>query len=90
MQLRGLKPNMIVLHVTTQKLYRISRVSIDLDNIVSHVTAADAGGNAITIDRYKRPGDGTFHPRHFKRTRIRPEDLWKIKLAVERKLNRKN
>ena len=67
MQLRGLKPNMIVIHVTTQTLYRITRVNIGCDNIVSHVTAADAGGNAITIDRYHRPGDGTFHPRHFKR-----------------------
>ena len=56
MQLRGLKPNMIVIHVTTQKLYRISRVSIDLDNTVSFVTAVDAGGNAITINRYKSPG----------------------------------
>ena len=78
MQLRGLKPNMIVIHVPTQKLYRISRVSIDLDNIVSFVTAVDAGGNAITIDRYPSPGDGTFHPRHFKRTSIRPQDLWKL------------
>ena len=78
MQLRGLKPNMIVLHVTTQKLYRIDHVSIDLDNIVSFVTAADAGGHAITINRYHSPGDGTYHPRHFKRTRIRPEDIWKL------------
>ena len=67
MQLRGLKPNMIVLHVATQTLYRITRVNIGCDNIVSHVTAADARGNAITIDRYHSPGDGTFHPRHFKR-----------------------
>lgn len=78
MQLRGLKPNMIVIHDVTQKLYRISRVSIGLDNIVSFVTAVDAGGNAITIDRYHRPGDGTYHPRDFKRTGIRPEDLWKL------------
>ena len=78
MQLRGLKPNMIVIHDTTQKLYRISRVNIDLDNIVSFVTAVDAGGNAITINRYKSPGDGTYHPRDFKRTSIRPEDLWKL------------
>ena len=78
MQLRGLKPNMIVLHVTTQTLYRITRVNIGCDNIVSHVTAADAGGNAITIDRYQNPGDGTYHPRDFKRTGIRPEDLWKL------------
>ena len=78
MQLRGLKPNMIVLHVTTQTLYRITRVNIGCDNIVSHVTAAGAGGNAITIDRYHSPGDGTFHPRHFKRTSIRPGDLWKL------------
>ena len=78
MQLRGLKPNMIVLHVTTQTLYRITRVNIGCDNIVSHVTAADAGGNAITIDRYHRPGDGSFHPRHFKRTSVRPEDIWKL------------
>ena len=28
MQLRGLKPNMTVLHVTTQTLYRITRVNI--------------------------------------------------------------
>ena len=78
MQLRGLKPNMIVLHVTTQTLYRITRVNIGCDNIVSFVTAVDAGGNAITIDRYKSLGDGTFHPRDFKRTSIRPEDLWKL------------
>ena len=78
MQLRGLKPNTIVIHDASQKLYRISRVSIGLDNIVSFVTAVDAGGNAITIDRYHSPGDGTFHPRHFKRTSIRPEDLWKL------------
>ena len=78
MQLRGLKPNMIVLHVTTQTLYRITRVNIGCDNIVSHVTAADAGGNAITINRYKSPGDGTYHPRDFKRTSIRLEDLWKL------------
>ena len=78
MQLRGLKPNTIVIHDRTQKLYRISRVSIGLDNIVSFVTAVDAGGNAITINRYHSPGDGTIHPRHFKRTRIRPEDLWKL------------
>ena len=78
MQLRGLKPNMIVIHVPTQKLYRISRVSIDLDHIVSFVTAVDAGGNAITIDRYHSPGDGTFHPRYFKRTSIRPQDLCKL------------
>ena len=78
MQLRGLKPNMIVLHVTTQKLYRITRMSIGLDNIVSFVTAVDAGGNAITINRYQNPGDGTYHPRDFKRTSIRPEDLWKL------------
>ena len=80
MQLRGLKPNMIVLHVTTQTLCRITHVNIGLDNIVSHVTAADAGGNAITINRYKSPGDGTFHPRHFKRTSIRPQDIWKLNL----------
>ena len=43
MQLRGLKPNMIVIHVTTQTLYRITRVNIGLDNIVSFVTAADDG-----------------------------------------------
>ena len=78
MQLRGLKPNMIVLHVTTQTLYRITRVNIGCDNIVSHVTAADAGGNAITIDRYHSLGDGTFHPRYFKRTSVRPEDIWKL------------
>ena len=78
MQLRGLKPNMIVIHVASQKLYRISRVSIDLDNSVSFVTAVDAGGNAITINRYKNPGDDTYHPRDFKRTSIRPEDLWKL------------
>ena len=78
MQLRGLKPNMIVLHVTTQTLYRITRVNIGCDNIVSHVTAADARGNAITINRYQNPGDGTYHPRDFKRTSIRPEDLWKL------------
>ena len=78
MQLRGLKPNMIVIHDRSQKLYRISRVSIGLDNIVSFVTAVDAGGNAITIDRYHSPGDGTFHPRHFKRTSIRPHNLWKL------------
>ena len=78
MQLRGLKPNIIVLLVPTPTLYRIIRVNIGCDNIVSHVTAADAGGNAITINRYKSPGDGTFHPRHFKRTSIRPEDLWKL------------
>ena len=78
MQLRGLKPNMIVLHVTTQTLYRITRVNVGCDNIVSHITAADAGGNAITIDRYQNPGDGTYHPRDFKRTSIRLEDLWKL------------
>ena len=78
MQLRGLKPNTIVIHVRTQKLYRISRVSIDLDNIVSFVTAVDAGGNAITINRYKNPRDGTFHPRYFMRTSVRLEDLWKL------------
>ena len=33
MQLRGLKPNMIVLHVITQTLYRITRVNIGCDNI---------------------------------------------------------
>ena len=75
MQLRGLKPNRIVIHVASQKLYRISRVSTGLDNIVSFVTAVDAGGNAITINRYKSPGDGTFHPRYFKRTSIR---IWKL------------
>ena len=75
MQLRGLKPNMIVLHVTTQTLYRITRVNIGCDNIVSHVTAADAEGTAITINRYKNPGDGTFHPRYFKRTSVRPKDI---------------
>ena len=78
MQLRGLKPNTIVIHVVSQKLYRIDHVSIDLDNIVSFVTATDAGGNAITINRYHSPGDGTYHPRDFKRTSIRPEDLWKL------------
>ena len=78
MQLRGLKPNTIVIHVASQKLYRISRVSIDLANSASFVTAVDAGGNAITINRYHSPGDGTFHPRDFKRTSIRPEDLWKL------------
>ena len=78
MQLRGLKPNMIVIHVTTQKLYRISRVSIGLDNSVSFVTAVDAEGNAITINRYQNPGDGTYRPRDFKRTSIRPEDLCKL------------
>ena len=78
MQLRGLKPNMIVIHDTTQKLYRISRVSIGLDNIVSFVTAVDAGGNAITINRYKSPGDGTYHPRYFKRFRIRPGDVGRL------------
>ena len=31
MQLRGLKPNMIVLHVTTQTFYRITRVNIDCE-----------------------------------------------------------
>ena len=75
MQLRGLTPNMIVLHVTTQTFYRITRVNIGCDNIVSHVTASDAGGNAITIDRYHSPGDGTFHPRYFKRTSVRPKDI---------------
>ena len=79
MQLRSLKPNTIVIHVASQKLYRISRVNIGLDNIVSFVTAVDAGGNAITIDRYKSPGDGTYHPRDFKRTSIRPGDIWKLK-----------
>ena len=78
MQLCGLKPNLIVLHVATQKLYRIDHVSIGLDNIVSFVTATDAGGYAITINRYFRPGDGTYAPRDFKRTNIRPEDLWKL------------
>ena len=78
MQLRGLKPNMIVLHVTTQTLYRITCVNIGCDNIVSHVTAVDAGGNAITINRYKSRGDGTYHPRDFKRTSSRLEDLWKL------------
>ena len=78
MHLRGLKPNTIVIHVATYKLYRISHVSIGLDNIVSFVTAVDAGGNAITINRYKNPEDGTYHPRDFKRTSIRPEDLWKL------------
>ena len=72
MHLRGLKPNTIVIHVVSQKLYRISRVSIGF------VTAVDAGGNAITINRYQNPGDGTYHPRDFKRTSIRPEDLWKL------------
>ena len=75
MQLRGLKPNTIVIRVRTQKLYRISRVSIDLDNSVSFVTAVDAEGTAITINRYKNPGDGTYHPRDFKRTSIRPKDI---------------
>ena len=79
MQLRSLKPNTIVIHVASQKLYRISRVNIGLDNIVSFVTAVDAGGNAITIDRYHSPGDGTYHPRDFKRTSIRLEDIWKLK-----------
>ena len=78
MQLRGLKPNMIVLHVTTQTLYRITRVNIGCDNIVSFVTAVDAGGNAITINRCKSPGDGTYRPRDFRRIRIRPEDIWKL------------
>ena len=78
MQLRGLKPNRIVIHVASQKLYRISRVNIGLDNIVSFVTAVDAGGNAITIDRLKSPGDGTYRPRDFRRIRIRPEDIWKL------------
>ena len=78
MHLRGLKPNKIVIHVVSQKLYRISRVSIGLDNIVSFVTAVDAGGNAITINRYKSPGDGTYHPRDFRRISIRPEDIWKL------------
>ena len=78
MQLRGLKPNMIVLHVTTQTLYRITRVNIGCDNIVSHVTTADAGGNSITIDRYHSPGDGTFHPRYFKRISARPKDIWEL------------
>ena len=78
MQLRGLKPNTIVIHVASQKLYRIAHVSIGLDNIVSFVTAVDAEGNAITINRYHSPGDGTYHPRDFKRTSIRPEDLWKL------------
>ena len=78
MQLRGLKPNTIVIHVVSQKFYRISRVSVDLDNSVSFVTAVDAEGTAITINRYKKPEDGTFHPRDFKRTSIRPEDLWKL------------
>ena len=78
MQLRGLKPNMIVIRVRTQKFYRISRVSIDLDNSVSFVTAVDAEGTAITIDRYHSPGDGTFHPRYFKRTSVRLEDIWKL------------
>ena len=81
MQLRGLKPNTIVIHDRTQKFYRISRVGVDLDNSVSFVTAVDAGGNAITRCRRQRdksPGDGTFHPRDFKRTSIRPEDLWKL------------
>ena len=79
MQLRGLKPNMIVLHVTTQTLYRITRVSVGCDNSVSFVTAVDAGGNAITIDRYHSPGDGTFHPRYFKRVNVRPDGIWKLK-----------
>ena len=74
MQLRGLKPNTIVIHDVTQKLYRISRVNTD----IGFVTAVDAGGNAITINRYQNPGDGTYHPRDFKRTSIRPEDLWKL------------
>ena len=78
MQLRGLKPNTIVIRVRTQKLYRITHVSIGLDNSVSFVTAVDAEGNAITINRYQNPGDGTYHPRDFKRTSIRPEDLWKL------------
>ena len=78
MQLRGLKPNTIVIHVVSQKFYRISRVSIDLDNSVSFVTAVDAEGTAITIDRYHSPGDGTFHPRYFKRTSVRLEDIWKL------------
>ena len=78
MHLRGLKPNKIVIHVATQKLYRISRVSIGLDNIVDFVTAVDAGGIAITINRYKSPEDGTYHPRDFKRTSISLEDLWKL------------
>ena len=78
MQLRGLKPNMIVIHVTSQKLYRISRVNIGCDNIVSRVTAVDAGGNAITIGRYQDSGNGTYHPRDFKRTSIRPGGLWKL------------
>ena len=78
MQLRGLKPNTIVIRVASQKLYRITHVSIGLDNIVSFVTAVDAEGTAITINRYQNPGDGTYHPRDFKRTSIRPEDLWKL------------
>ena len=77
MHLRGLKPNMIVIHVATYKLYRISRVGIDLDNSVSFVTAVDAEGISITINRYKKPEDGTYQPRDFKRTSIRPEVLWK-------------
>ena len=79
MQLRGLKPNMIVIDVASQKLYRISRMSIGLDNSVSFVTAVDAEGTAITINRYKKPEDGTYHPRDFKRTSVRPEDIWKLK-----------
>ena len=78
MQLRGLKPNMIVLHVASQKLYRIDHVSIGLDDIVSFVTATDSGGNAITINRYFHTGDGTYAPEDFKRTNVRPEDLWKL------------
>ena len=78
MQLRGLKPNTIVIYVRTQKFYRISRVGVDLDNSVSFVTAVDAEGTAITINRYQNPGDGTYHPWDFKRTSIRPEDLWKL------------
>ena len=31
MQLRGLKPNMTVIHVTSQTLYRITRVNIGLN-----------------------------------------------------------
>ena len=78
MQLRDLKPNTVVIHVASQKLYRIDHVGVDLDNIVSFVTAVDAEGTAITINRYQNPGDGTYHPRDFKRTSIRPEDLCKL------------
>ena len=78
MQLQGLKPNMVIIRDASQKLYRIDYVNVDLDNVVDFVTATDSGGNAITINHYQNPGDGTYHPRDFKLTSIRPEDLGKL------------